>query len=56
MREPEICKGVIERLLQIKIDHIESMIDMDSLLKGTDYAELKESFIIFICLGDKKII
>ncbi|MDY5122535.1 MAG: hypothetical protein SPE59_01910 [Treponema sp.] len=23
MRDPEICKGVIERLLQIKIDHIE---------------------------------
>lgn len=23
MRNPEICKGVIERLLQIQIDHIE---------------------------------
>ena len=23
MRDPEICKGVIERLLQVKIDHIE---------------------------------
>ena len=102
MREPEICKGVLERLLQIKIDHIEypelqktispfytqkgvrldvyvagsdnifdvecqtykisnigkrtryyqAMIDMDSLLKGTDYSELKESFIIFICTDD----
>ena len=102
MREPEICKGVLERLLQIKIDHIEypelqktispfyshkgvrldvyvadsdkvfdvecqsykiesigkrtryyqSMIDIDSLMKGADYSELKESFIIFICLDD----
>lgn len=102
MREPHICKGVLERLLQIKIDRIEypelqktlspfytqkgvrldvyvegggrvfdvecqtyriksigrrtryyqSMIDMDSLLRGTDYAELKESYIIFICLDD----
>ena len=102
LREPKICKGVLERLLQIKIDRIEypelqktispfytqkgvrldvyvagsdkifdvecqtyriknigkrtryyqSMIDMDSLLKGTDYAELKESYIIFICLDD----
>jgi len=102
MREPEICKGVLERLLQVKIDHIaypelqkaispfytrkgvrldvyvadsdrvfdvecqtykvesigkrtryyQSMIDIDSLMKGADYSELKESFIIFICLGD----
>mgnify|MGYP002626628930 FL=1 len=102
MREPRICKGVLERLLQIEIDHIEypelqksispfygrkgvrldvyvaedgrvfdvecqsyrvesigkrtryyqSMIDCDSLLKGADYSELKESFVIFICVDD----
>ena len=102
MRDPEICKGVIERLLQIKIDHIEypelqkaispfyskkgvrldvyvadsnrvfdvecqsydisnigkrtryyqSMIDIDSLMKGADYSELKESYVIFLCLND----
>ncbi len=102
MREPEICKGVIERLLRIKIDHIEypelqksispfysrkgvrldvyvansdkvfdvecqsykvesigkrtryyqSMIDIDSLMKGADYSELKESYVIFICMDD----
>ena len=23
MREPEICKGVLERLLHVRIDHIE---------------------------------
>ena len=93
MREPDICKGVLERLLQIQIDHIEypelqksisplysqkgvrldvyvtgsgrsfdvecqsytvkdigkrtryyqSMIDVDSLLKGASYSKLKES-------------
>ena len=102
MRDPGICKGVLERLLRIKIDHLEypelqksispfynqkgvrldvyaegsgqvfdvecqsytiknigkrtryyqSMIDMDSLLRGTDYSELKESYVIFICLDD----
>jgi len=102
MRNPVICKGVIERLLQIKIDHIEypelqkaitplytqkgvrldvyvadsdkvfdvecqsysipdigkrtryyqSMIDVDSLMKGHPYSELKESFILFICQND----
>ena len=102
MREPEICKGVLERLLQIKIDRLaypelqkaispfytrkgvrldvyvadsdrvfdvecqtykiesigkrtryyQSMIDIDSLMKGADYSELKESFVIFICLDD----
>ena len=93
MREPDICKGELERLLQIKIDHIEypelkkaispfytrkgvrldvyvansdnvfdvecqsykvenigkrtryyqSMIDIDSLMKGAAYSELKEA-------------
>ena len=102
MREPEICTGVLERLLRTKIDHIEypelqkaispfysrkgvrldvyvaqggrvfdvecqsyraesigkraryyqSMIDIDSLMKGADYSELKESYVIFICLDD----
>ncbi|MCQ2592029.1 MAG: Rpn family recombination-promoting nuclease/putative transposase [Treponema sp.] len=102
MRDPKICKGVIERLLQIKIVHIEypelqkaispfyskkgvrldvyvadsnrvfdvefqsydisnirkrtryyqSMIDIDSLMKGADYSELKESYVIYLCLND----
>ena len=101
-KNPEICKGVLERLLKIKIDHIEypelqknispfyekkgvrldvfvadservfdvecqtykiaaigkrtryyqSMIDIDSLLKGTFYSDLKESYVIFICTDD----
>lgn len=102
MHDPAICQGVLERLLQIKIDHIEypelqksispfysrkgvrldvyvadsdrvfdvecqtykvedigkrtryyqAMLDIDSLMKGADYSELKESYIIFICLDD----
>ena len=28
------------------------MIDIDSLLKGAVYSELKESYVIFICTSD----
>ena len=102
MRNPEICKSILETLLNIQIEKLEypelqksistyyeskgvrldvyvkdsdkvfdieiqnnsgislpkrmryyqSMVDMDSLLKGQDYSELKESFIIFICQHD----
>ena len=102
MRNAEICKSILETLLNIQIEKLEypelqksistyyeskgvrldvyvkdsdkvfdievqndsaislpkrmryyqSMVDMDSLLKGQDYSELKESFIIFICQYD----
>ena len=102
MQNPEICKGFLERLLEIKIDKIEyptlqktisphykskgirldvyvedsnrvfdieiqnvldenlpkrsryyqSMMDVDLLLKGKNYTELKESFVIFVCKED----
>ena len=32
--------------------YYQSMIDIDSLLKGQDYTELKESYILFICKTD----
>ena len=32
--------------------YYQAMIDADSLLKGAAYSELKESYIIFICLDD----
>lgn len=32
--------------------YYQSMIDMDSLMKGQDYSELKESYILFICKHD----
>ena len=32
--------------------YYQSMIDMDSLMKGQDYPELKDSYILFICKED----
>ena len=102
MQNPDLCKGVIERLLGIKVEKIEypelqkeirpyysahgvrldvyvkdsdrifdiemqttipddlprriryyqSMIDIDTLMKGSDYAALKESYVIFLCTKD----
>ena len=102
MQNAEICKGFLERMLEIKIEKIEypelqksisphyqskgirldvyvqdsnrvfdieiqnsldenlpkrtryyqSMMDVDLLLKGNNYTELKESFVIFICKDD----
>ena len=102
MKNKMICKGVIERLLHIKVGKIEypslqktitpfyeskgirldvyvsdservfdieiqtsippslpkrtryyqSLMDVDNLLRGQNYAELKESYVIFICTQD----
>ena len=102
MKNKGICKGVIERLLHIKVGGIEypslqktiapfyeskgirldvyvsepnrtfdieiqtslppelpkrtryyqSLMDVDNLLRGQNYEELKESYVIFICLKD----
>jgi len=102
MKNKMICKGVIERLLYIKVGKIEypslqktiapfyeskgirldvyvsdpdrvfdieiqtslppslpkrtryyqSLMDVDNLLRGQNYAELKESYVIFICTQD----
>ncbi len=102
LRDPEICAGLVDRLLHLSVGHIEypelektiapyytskgvrldvylkdsdkiidvelqsypqealgkrtryyqSMIDMDSLMKGEDYSELKDSYILFICKKD----
>ena len=102
LRNPEICAELVERLLHIKVGHVEypelektikpfyttkgvrldvylkdndkiidvemqsypqddlgkrtryyqSMIDMDSLMKGQDYTELKESYVLFICKNE----
>lgn len=32
--------------------YYQSMIDMDSLMKGEDYTKLKESYVLFICKDD----
>ena len=102
MQNPDLCKGVIERLLGIKVERIEypelqkeirpyysahgvrmdvyvkdsdrifdiemqtsvpedlprrmryyqSMIDIDTLIKGSEYENLKESYVIFLCTKD----
>ena len=102
LHEPGICAELVERLLHIKVNHIDypelekaiapyysskgirldvyikdtdkvidveiqsyrqealgkrtryyqSMIDIDSLMKGMDYPELKDSYILFICKND----
>ena len=102
MKNKSICKGVLERLLRIKVGKIEypslqktispfyerkgirldvyvaepsrvfdieiqtsippdlpkrtryyqSLMDVDNLLRGQSYAELKESYVIFICTQD----
>ena len=102
LHEPGICAELVERLLHVKVGHIEypelektiapfysskgvrldvylkdsdkiidvemqsypldepgkrtryynSMVDMDSLMKGQDYTELKECYILFICKQD----
>ncbi len=102
LRDPEICAELVERLLHIRVGHIEypelektiapyyttkgvrldvylkdedkiidveiqsypqealgkrtryyqSMIDIDALMKGQDYSELKDSYILFICKYD----
>ena len=102
LHDPEICAELIERLLNIRVSHVEypelekqiapyfsskgvrldvyikgsdkiidvemqstvkealgkrlryyqSMIDIDSLMKGQSYNELKESYILFICKDD----
>ena len=102
MKNEHICRGVLERLLRMKIGKIEypslqksispfyeskgirldvytsdethvfdieiqtsispdlgkrtryyqSMMDCDNLLKGQNYNDLKESYVIFICLSD----
>ncbi|MDD7416296.1 MAG: Rpn family recombination-promoting nuclease/putative transposase [Spirochaetales bacterium] len=102
LHEPEICAELVERLLHVRVNHVEypelekeiapyyttkgvrldvylkdkdkiidievqnypqdalgkraryyqSMIDMDSLMKGEDYTNLKESYVLFICKND----
>ena len=102
LHEPDICAELIERLLHIKVHHVDypelekqiapyytskgvrldvyvkdedkiidielqahpklalgkrtryyqSMIDMDSLMKGENYTKLKDSYILFICKFD----
>ncbi|MCR4580359.1 MAG: Rpn family recombination-promoting nuclease/putative transposase [Treponema sp.] len=41
-----------EEALGKRTRYYQSMIDIDSLIKGQDYSELKDSYILFICKSD----
>lgn len=38
--------------IEKRVRYYQSMIDIDQLSKGTDYSDLKESYVIFICKTD----
>ena len=46
------CQSYREENIGKRTRYYQSMIDMDSLLRGNDYSDLKESYIIFLCLYD----
>lgn len=41
-----------EEAIRKRMRYYQSMVDLDCLMKGADYSELKESFILFICTED----
>ena len=43
---------IVKPSLGKRLRYYQSMIDIDSLMKGQDYSELKESYILFICKED----
>lgn len=38
--------------LPLRMRYYQSLMDTDTLLKGSDYIDLKQSYVIFICLSD----
>ena len=45
-------QNIRDKDLPKRTRYYQSMVDIDNLLKGDDYSQLKESFIIFICQYD----
>jgi predicted transposase/invertase (TIGR01784 family) len=45
-------QNILDDDLPTRTRYYQSMMDIDLLLKGKKYAELKESFIIFVCKDD----
>ena len=45
-------QNVIDENLAKRTRYYQSMMDIDLLLKGKNYTELKESFVIFVCKED----
>ena len=46
------CQSYPQDYLGKRTRYYQSMIDVDSLMKGQDYYELKDSYILFICTYD----
>ena len=46
------CQSYPQDYLGKRTRYYQSMIDIDSLMKGQDYSELKDSYILFICTYD----
>ena len=46
------CQANLKLALGKRMRYYQSMIDIDSLMKGEEYENLKESYILFICKDD----
>ncbi len=46
------CQANLKPALGKRTRYYQSMIDIDNLMKGEDYENLKESYILFICKND----
>jgi hypothetical protein len=46
------CQSNLKPALGKRTRYYQSMIDIDSLMKGEEYEKLKESYILFICKND----
>ena len=46
------CQSNLKPALGKRTRYYQSMIDIDSLMKGEEYDKLKESYILFICKND----
>ena len=46
------CQANLKPALGKRTRYYQSMIDIDSLMKGEEYENLKESYILFICKDD----
>ena len=46
------CQANLKPALGKRTRYYQSMIDIDSLMKGEEYEKLKESYILFICKND----
>ena len=46
------CQANLKLALGKRMRYYQSMIDIDSLMKGQDYTELLDSYVLFICTYD----